>query len=391
MAFSKKSGRSQVDVVKIVNDIFYNAIEQGASDIHIEPMEGGMIIRYRVDGILRVVFEGDWKLYEFIIARIKILAILETTGLPRPQEGNIKFKYKDGFVDLRVSIFPTSLGECIVLRVLESKIYFGNYLDLGFNKSQVALLEKTLQKPYGLILVTGPNGSGKSTTLFTILNKLNDPEKSLLTLEDPVERKIEKVRQTQIDLDINLTFAEGLRYILRQDPNVIMVGEIRDKETARIAVQAAVTGHLVLATIHTNDAAGAIVRLINMGVEPFLLASALKFISAQRLARVNCQACKEEYEPPETLLKILNAPKDLKFYHSVGCNECSQRGVKGRRGLHEVLVVDKTVQDLILQRPSDDQINELARENGMITLRQAALEQVYAGIISIEEALRLTE
>ena len=390
MVFSKKSGRSEVDVVKIVNDIFYNAIEQGASDIHIEPMEGGMIIRYRVDGTLQVVFEGDWKLYEFVMARIKILAILETTGLPRPQEGNIKFKYQDGFVDLRVSIFPTSLGECIVLRVLESKIYFGNYLDLGFSQSQVALLEKILQKPYGLILVTGPNGSGKSTTLFTILNKLNDPEKSLLTLEDPVERKIEKVRQTQIDLDINLTFAEGLRYILRQDPDVIMVGEIRDKETARIAVQAAVTGHLVLATIHTNDAAGAIVRLINMGVEPFLLASALKFISAQRLARVSCQACKEEYEPPETLLKILNAPKDLKFYRSAGCDECNQRGVKGRRGLHEVLVVDKAVQDLILQRPSDDQINELAREGGMVTLRQASLEQAYAGTISIEEALRLT-
>lgn len=391
MAFSKSKSNLKVDVIKIVDDIFYNGVAEGASDIHIEPEKEGMIIRYRVDGIMRVVYEGEAKLYDFIVGRIKVLAQLETTGLPHPQEGNIKFKHRDGHADLRISIFPTSLGESIVIRILESKRYFGDYSDLGFMDEQVKTLEDITGKPYGLILVTGPNGSGKSTTLFTILNKLNDPEKCLVTLEDPVERKIDKVRQTQINPEIGLTFAGGLRYLLRQDPDVIMVGEIRDKETARIAVQAAVTGHLVLATIHTNDAAGAIVRLINMGVEPFLLTSALKFVSAQRLARINCQACIQEYDPPGELLKMLNVSPDMKFYHSLGCEQCNQKGMKGRRGIHEVLVISKSIQELILKKPSDKQINELAIQEGMIALRQAALQKVYDGTVSIEEALRLTE
>jgi type II secretory ATPase GspE/PulE/Tfp pilus assembly ATPase PilB-like protein len=391
MVFAKNKGSIKVDVIKVVNDIFDQAVEAGASDIHLEPSREGFIIRYRVDGIMRVVFEGDKTLYDFIVGRIKILALLETTGLPRPQEGNIKFKYQEDFVDLRVSIFPTSLGECIVIRVLESKKYFGNYLDLGFTKEQTKVLENIIKKPYGLILVTGPNGSGKSTTLFSILNKLNNPEKSLVTLEDPVERKIEMVRQTQIDPDIGLDFASGLRYLLRQDPDIIMVGEIRDKETARIAVQSAITGHLVLATIHTNNAAGAIVRLINMGIEPFLLTSALKFVSAQRLARMNCPACKTEYEPPAELLKMLNVPAETKFYRALGCDECNHKGMKGRRGIHEVLAISRAMQELILQHPSDEQINELAAEEGMVTLRQSALQKVYQGEVSIEEALRLTE
>jgi type II secretory ATPase GspE/PulE/Tfp pilus assembly ATPase PilB-like protein len=379
------------DVVKMVNDILSKAIVAGASDIHVEPTRQGMAIRYRVDGILGVVFEGDERLYEFVVARVKIMAMLETTGLPRPQEGNIKFKYEDGFVDLRVSVFPTSLGEAIVVRILESKRYFGNFIELGMTKEQVGIVETMIRKPHGLILVTGPNGSGKSTTLFTILNELNAAEKSLVTLEDPIERKMDGVRQTQINAEIGLTFAEGLRYLLRQDPDIMMVGEIRDRETAKIAVQSAVTGHLVLATIHTNNAAGAIVRLINMGIEPFLLASALRFISAQRLARVNCPDCREEYDPPEELVKMLDAPRNIKFYHSIGCNKCNQRGKKGRQGIHEVLVISKEIQNLILKHPTDDQINDLAVLEGMLTLRQVALERVYEGSISIEEALRLTE
>jgi type IV pilus assembly protein PilB len=390
MAFIKKADK-QFDVVKIVDDIFYNGIREGASDIHIEPTVDGMMVRYRVDGILRIVYETDRTLYDFILGRIKVLSQMEITGLPRPQEGNIKFTYEDGFVDLRVSSFPTSLGECVVTRILESTKFFGDYGELGLLDDQVKVIESIMHKPYGLVLVTGPNGSGKSTTLFTMLNKLNDPERSLVTLEDPVERKIEKVRQTQIDPEIGLTFADGLRYLLRQDPDVIMVGEIRDKETAKIAVQAAVTGHLVLATIHTNNAAGAIVRLINMGIEPFLLTSALKFVSAQRLARVNCPHCRIEYDPPVELLKKLNAPSGIKFYKSAGCEQCNNKGIKGRQGMHEVLVVTKAIQDLILMTPSDEQINEIAIKEGMATLRQAALEKVYHGIISIEEALRLTE
>jgi type II secretory ATPase GspE/PulE/Tfp pilus assembly ATPase PilB-like protein len=381
----------KLDIIKIVNDIFHDAINKGASDMHFEPTLEGLIIRYRIDGDLAVISEGDKMLREFIYSRIKIMANLEVTGLPRPQEGNIKFDHENGYVDLRVSIFPSSLGEAIVIRILESKRFFGNYRDLGLLDDQVKVLEEITQKPYGLVLVTGPNGSGKSTTLFTILNKLNSPDKSLVTLEDPVERKIDMVRQTNIDPSIGLTFAEGLRYLLRQDPNIIMVGEIRDPETAQIAVQASITGHLVLATIHTNNAAGAIIRLINMGIEPFLITSALKFVSAQRLARVNCPRCKEEYVPPKAVLERLDAPRSIKFYHSTGCDKCNGIGTKGRQGVHEVLVVTKKIGDLILEKPTDEMINRVALEEGMLDLRHAALMKAYDGLISIEEVMRLSE
>lgn len=389
---NKKIGeKEKVDIVQLTNNIFKEGINAGASDIHIEPFQEGIIVRYRIDGILRVVFEGDKATFELMLSRIKIMADIDSTGLPRPLEGNIKIKVGDNKVDLRISIFPTSGGEVVVVRVLESKRSFISYAELGFNGGQVAALETIVKKPYGLILVTGPNGSGKSTTLFTILNNLNVPEKSLVTLEDPVERKIDMVRQTNVNPKIGLTFASGLRYLLRQDPDILMVGEIRDKETAQIAVEAAITGHLVLATIHTNNAAGAIVRLINMGIEPFLLASALKFVSAQRLARTNCPHCKIQYNPPKELLDILKAPKGIKFYHSKGCEQCGGKGTKGREGIHEVLVVSKSIEELILQRPSDEHISTLAIKEGMTTLRQAALQKVYEGKISIEEALRLTE
>ena len=251
----KNNENIKIDINKIVDNIFTEAINDGASDIHFEPHTDGVIIRHRIDGSLTIKSEGNKELYGFILAKIKIMADIKTTGLPRPQEGNIKFKYDKGYVDLRVSIFPTSMGECIVIRILESNKYFKNYASLGFNKNQIKIVNNIIKKPYGLVLVTGPNGSGKSTTLFTILNNLNIPERSLVTLEDPVERKIDMVRQTNINPEIGLTFASGLRYLLRQDPNIIMVGEIRDKETAMIAVEAAITGHLVLATIHTNNAA----------------------------------------------------------------------------------------------------------------------------------------
>jgi type II secretory ATPase GspE/PulE/Tfp pilus assembly ATPase PilB-like protein len=382
----------KVDIVKIVDGIIKEAAAANASDIHIEPTSAGMMLRYRVDGVLKVISKGDKIIRDYIISRIKVMADVETTGLPRPQEGNIKFTIGESWVDLRLSIFPTSYGESVVIRILESNKFFNDFRELGFLDSQVEILNNIIKRPYGLVLVTGPNGSGKSTTLFTILNRLNKPGKSLVTLEDPVERKIDMVRQTNIDPEINLTFANGLRYLLRQDPDIIMVGEIRDKETAQIAVQAAITGHLVLATIHTNNAAGAVVRLINMGVEPFLLSSALKFVSAQRLARVNCLNCKEVYEPPEILLKRLQAPQSIKFYHSPGCDKCNGEGVLGRQGVHEVLTITKTIRDLILEKPTDEQINKIAiKEEDMITLKQAALQKAYEGIISIEEAIRLTE
>ncbi len=379
------------NIIKIVDDIIVQAIDKGASDIHVEPLAKEMIIRYRVDGILQVVYKADKKMMPLIISRIKIMCQLDTTGLPRPQEGNIKFVYHEREVDLRVSIFPTNYGECVVMRLLESVKIYKNYEDLGFTASQAKLVEQAVHKTYGLILVTGPTGSGKSTTLFTMLDKLNHPEKNLVTLEDPIERKLEMVRQTQVNPEIGLSFASGLRYLLRQDPDVIMVGEIRDKETAQIAVQAAITGQLVLATIHTNNAAGAIVRLINMEVEPFLLASALRLVTAQRLARKNCPNCLQEYSPPAELLARIKTPAEMKFFHSLGCDACGQKGVRGRIGLHEVLVINKEIERLILKSPSDEEINEVARQTGMLSLRQAALEKVSQGIISLEEALRLTE
>jgi type IV pilus assembly protein PilB len=381
----------EANVVNIVDKIFFNAINQGASDIHIEPMKDKMIVRYRIDGILKMINTADLNLMILIIARIKILAGLDTTGLPRPQEGKIKFTFGNKDADLRVSVYPTTLGECIVIRILESLQILSHYPDLGFSKEQSAILDDVVNKPYGLILSTGPNGSGKSTTLFTILNQLNDPDKSIVTLEDPVERKIEMVRQTQVNPEIGLTFATGLRYLLRQDPDIIMVGEIRDKETAHIAVEAAITGHLVLATIHTNNAAGAIVRLINMDIEPFLIASALKLITAQRLARMNCPHCKQKDTPPKELLKKMNIPEDIELYHSVGCDRCNDRGVKGRAGIHEVLSVTKEIQESILTRPSDDQINNIAKEQGMADLRTIALQKASEGIISLKEVIRITQ
>lgn len=381
----------KIDVVQVADNIFFHAVDKGASDIHIEPVETGMVVRYRIDGVMRIVFTGDKELFKLLVARIKVLAKLETTGMPRPQEGKLMYRYENKEIDMRVSVFPNSISEAIVIRVLEDSQIYEDYINLGFSREQANLIETAIKRPFGLILVTGPNGSGKSTTLFTTLKKLNNPEKSLVTLEDPVERRLELVRQTQIDQDIGLTFAEGLRFLLRQDPDIIMVGEIRDKETAQIAVQAAITGHLVLATIHTNNAAGSIVRLINMEVEPFLLSTSIKLVTAQRLARALCQDCREEFTPAQELLDSIKAPAGMKFFHSKGCEKCENKGIKGRIGIHEVLEINQEIEELILKRPSDDQINTLAEQVGMMTLRQAALKKVNEGIISIEEAIRLTE
>jgi type IV pilus assembly protein PilB len=381
----------KVDIVKIVDNMINYGIKQGASDIHIEPQEDKANIRYRVDGVLQIVDSAGLDIYGLIVGRVKILANISTTGRPRPQEGRIKLEYEKREVDLRVSIFPTTHGETIVLRILESVGVYENYTDLGLSPEQAKVLDAQVRRTFGLVLVTGPTGSGKSTTLFTVLNKLNDPGKSLVTLEDPVERKINMVRQTQVDPEIGLTFATGLRYLLRQDPNIIMVGEIRDKETAQIAVQAAITGHLVLASVHTNNAAGAIIRLINMEIEPFLLASSLRLVTAQRLGRLICPDCKQEFVPTPELMKKINAPQGMKFYQATGCDKCHGRATRGRIGLHEVLVVNKDMRELIIANPSDVQINDLARRQGMIMLREAAFQKVHEGTISIEEALRLTE
>jgi len=383
--------KANTDAINLVNRIVAAAIDDGVSDVHIEPNPQGLIVRFRIDGILKVVAEVPLPLVHSLSARIKIMSQIDTTGLPRPLEGNMKFVHNNTKVDLRISIFPTSYGECIVMRVLKSVKEFGNYEKLGFTKEQSKLVADTIQKPYGLILVTGPTGSGKSTTLFTVLDKLNEVGRSLVTLEDPVERKIDMVRQTQINPEIGLTFASGLRYLLRQDSDIIMVGEIRDKETAEISVQASITGQLVLATIHTNNAAGSIVRLINMGVEPFLLTSALRLVTAQRLARLNCPDCKEEYIPARELLSKVGIAPGSKFYRSKGCDKCNNKGIIGRFGIHEVLPITEKIEAAIYDNPSDDHIMELAKNEGMITLHDVAMEKAKEGLISMEEVLRLTE
>jgi len=383
------------DVIKIVDNIIKASIEAKASDIHFEPQESRMITRFRIDGSMNNFYECNLKLYKSILSRIKVMADLELTGPMQPQEGNFRFYpnriNKDHYVDLRISIFPTSSGEVVVMRVLETKGRFASYSDLGFSDDQLGLLESMTHKPNGLVLVTGPTGSGKSTTLFTILSKLNEPDRVLSTLEDPVERKMDMVRQTEVDPKIGLDFARGLRFLLRQDPDILMVGEIRDRETAKISVQASITGHLVLATIHTNNAAGAIVRLINMGIEPFMLSSALKFVTAQRLVRKLCDNCKQPYSYPEEFLNSKGLPTDITYYRAEGCSICNNKGIKGRMGIHEVLPVTKIIEEAILLKPSDEQINKLAIEEGMRTLQEAALEKLIKGTISLEELLRVVE
>ncbi len=383
--------KANTDAMNLVNRIISAAVEDGVSDIHIEPNDHGLIVRFRIDGILKIVAEVPLPLVHSLIARIKIMSGIDTTGLPRPLEGNMKFVHNNRKLDLRVSIFPTSYGECIVMRILESVKEYGNYEKLGFTKEQSVLISDTISRPYGLMLVTGPTGSGKSTTLFTILDKMNEVGRSLVTLEDPVERKIDMVRQTQVDPSIGLTFAAGLRYLLRQDSDVIMVGEIRDNETAQIAVQAAITGQLVLATIHTNNAAGSIIRMLNMGVEPFLLTSALRLVTAQRLARLNCPDCKEEYLPPYELLKKVGAKPGARFYRSPGCKKCGFKGVVGRFGIHEVLPITDKIKATVYDNPSNDHVMEVAKTEGMITLHDIAMEKAAEGLISLEEVLRLTE
>jgi type II secretory ATPase GspE/PulE/Tfp pilus assembly ATPase PilB-like protein len=383
--------KGKVNIIQTVNNIFIGAIDKGASDIHIEIAENEIVVRQRIDGELYTVLRTGLEIAESLVSRIKIMSGLETTGIPRPQEGKIRFSHDNREVDLRVSVFPISSGEAVVIRILESLDIFTDFTKMGFLSEQASIIDTEIRRPHGLILVTGANGSGKSTTLFSFLNKLNDPAKSLVTLEDPIERKLAMVRQTQINPDINLTFAEGLKFLLRQDPDIIMVGEIRDKDTANISVQAAITGHLVMSTIHTNNAAGAIVRLLNMGIEPYLLASTVRMVTAQRLARKNCPHCLEEITPPALLLERIKAPKYSKFFKSKGCEICEFKGTKGRIALHEVLKVSKNIDNLIMSSPTDVQIEEAAKREGMLTLRDVALQRINEGIITIEESLRLIE
>ncbi len=389
----------EAPVVKLVNLILRDAIKRGASDIHIEPYEKELRVRYRIDGILHPVMTPPLRFKDGIVSRIKILSHLNIAEKRLPQDGRIKMKVKkEGGgrkeVDMRVSILPTIFGEKVVIRILDREQLRLDLTQLGFEPESLEKFKKAIQRPWGMILVTGPTGSGKTNTLYSALSNLNTPEVNIMTAEDPVEFNLYGINQVHIREDIGLTFAAALRSFLRQDPNIILVGEIRDFETAEIAIKAALTGHLVLSTLHTNDAASAITRLINMGIEPFLVATSVVAIVAQRLVRRLCNKCKSPADlQPQVLIELGFNPEEAKsvnVFKPVGCNVCNNTGYKGRVGLFEVLEVTDEVQELILSGASSAEIRRKAIEQGMITLRRSGLEKIKQGITSVEEVVRET-
>jgi type IV pilus assembly protein PilB len=379
----------EAPVVKLVDLIIEDAVRRGASDIHIEPEEHRVLSRLRVDGLLHESAPLPKILQEAIISRIKILAELDIAQKRIPQDGKIRVKTSGKDIDLRVSTYPGPFGEDVVLRILDKTTAMVTLDKLGFSANNLKIFESLINAPNGIILVTGPTGSGKSTTLYSALIKINSPEIKIITIEDPIEYQMEGIRQSQINTKAGFTFASGLRSILRHDPDVIMVGEIRDTETAEISVQAALTGHLVFSTLHTNDAPSAVTRLIDMGVEPFLIASSVLGVMAQRLVRVICEKCKESYDPPHNVLESLNLPKGTKFYGGKGCNHCLNTGYSGRTMLSEIMTMTNSIRELILKRASSDQIKEVACKEGMILMRQDGINKVIEGQTTIEEVMRV--
>jgi len=386
----------ETPVVKLVTFIIGRAVDDGASDIHLEPYEKEFRLRYRIDGILYEIKPPPPKqLQNPIIARIKIMSNMDIAETRVPQDGRIRLTTKGKIVDFRVSTFPTVFGEKIVLRLLDKANLQPDLTKLGFEKEELGKFEKAIAQPYGMILVTGPTGSGKSTTLYSVLSTLNTSRVNIVTVEEPVEYQVKGINQVQVNAGIGLTFAMGLRAILRQDPNIVMVGEIRDQETAEIAVKAALTGHLVLSTLHTNDSVGAISRLIDMGIEPFLVSSAVTLIAAQRLLRRICNQCREAYTPtPKMLEDIGIKPKpgeQILFYKGMGCDYCKNTGYKGRLAVYEILTLNKHLRELIVKRANVMVLQEIARkEEGMRTLRESAMLKVRNGITTVEEAAGIT-
>jgi len=380
-------------VIKLVNLIIMEAIKDKASDIHIEPDEDMLRVRYRVDGILREGPKPPQEWAQAIVSRIKVLAQMNIAEKRKPQDGRIQLKVIGRNIDLRISTFPTIYGENLVLRILDRSSLLLGLSDLGMSSGVLEKFDALIRRPYGIILVSGPTGSGKTTTLYAALSTINSVEKNIITIEDPVEYRLHLIRQTQVNPKAGLTFATGLRSIVRQDPDIIMVGEIRDSETAEIATHAALTGHLVFSTLHTNDAAGAIARLVDMGIEPFLVASSLIGILAQRLVRVICPKCKEKITPTKDMLKDPSIAKSDKMSLSrgKGCRHCKETGYSGRIGIYELLPVDDEMKKLIIAKTSADDIKKMAIEHGMKTLHQDGMEKAAAGQTSIEEVLRVTQ
>lgn len=381
-------------IIKLVNLIVSGAIKDRASDIHVEPYSNNLKIRYRIDGVLYDILTLPRRVQSPLVSRIKIMAKLNIAEKRLPQDGRIEIRIAARLIDIRVSIIPTAFGERVVLRLLDKSSNILKLSDLGMHDERVTLINNLIKSPYGILLVTGPTGSGKTTTLYAALSTINRPEINIITIEDPIEYQIDGVGQIQVNPKIDLTFAAGLRSIVRQDPDVILIGEIRDRETAEIAIQSSLTGHLVFSTLHTNDAASAVTRLIDMGIEPFLVTSSVIAIIAQRLLRVLCPHCKEEYVPDKESLANLglnkSVLKDHAFYRKKGCNLCMQTGYRGRTAIFEIMTVDDDIKRLVLKTSDANQINDLAIKHGMITLQQDGIQKVMNGITTTEEVLRVT-
>ena len=390
---SEEVQSSDAPVVKLVNSLISDAVAKNASDIHIEPYERMIRVRYRIDGMLHEMMSPPFKMRAAITSRLKIMAELDIAEKRVPQDGRIKIRIHGKAIDLRVSTLPTIFGEKIVMRILDKSNLQIDLTKLGFEPDALQKFTVAVESPYGMVLVTGPTGSGKSTTLYSALNKINKPHSNIMTAEDPVEYNLDGINQVNVHEEIGLTFAAALKAFLRQDPNIVMVGEIRDLETASIATKAALTGHLVLSTLHTNDAASSINRLIDMGIEPFLVASSVNVIVAQRLVRRLCSKCKEEVTlHPETLLEIgiQESPEALTLFQAKGCLACNETGYSGRAGLYEVMPVTGEIREMIIDRKSTADIKRVAINSGMLTLRFDGLEKFKKGVTSLEEVLRET-
>ncbi len=381
----------QSPVIRLVNYVIFHAVREGASDIHVEPAERCLRVRYRIDGRLYKSLEAPQHLLAAVTSRIKIMGGLDISERRLPQDGRVHVLLEGRKIDLRVSTFPTARGEKTVIRVLDTRTVSLNLEDLGFAEDILGEFHRHIRAPNGIILVTGPTGSGKSTTLYAALNAISSMENNVCTVEDPIEYYLPLINQFQVQEKIGLTFSRALRTMLRQDPDVIMVGEVRDEETARTAIQAALTGHLVFSTLHTNDACSAITRLVNMGVEAYLISAALNMVLAQRLVRRICPKCRQRYEPPRTVRKTLEKMEiDFDtFYRGVGCKSCRNTGYKGRIGVHELLVVSDEIRDAVIAERGLAEVRAIARREGMITLRHDGFRKIREGITTVEEIFHI--
>lgn len=383
---------TEAPVIKIANLVILESVKRKASDLFIEPWEKNTRVRCRVDGLLEEVKLLPASIAPAIVSRIKVMSHLDIAEHRIPQDGRFKAKVQNREVDFRVSIIPTSYGEKVCIRLLDKKTQNQSLDALGFSGLELARIREAALKPHGMILITGPTGSGKTTTLYSILNHLHTPDKNITTVEDPVEYQVHGINQVNVREAVGLTFAAALRSILRQDPNIVMIGEIRDLETMDIAIKAALTGHLVLSTLHTNDASSSIVRMVNMGIEPFLIASSVHMVTAQRLIRRLCPECKQPKDADAETLKIMKQPAGQKItiYRAHGCSACRDSGFSGRRVITEVLILSQSVREAILRRANADEIKKIARQEGMTTLRESGIRKAIEGETTVEEVIRIT-